>query len=318
MTEWSARALPRLRRDLADAYEATADRVGALVARAPMSSLTASASELVEHHQVLARLTRGAELYWVTADMGALALDASHDVPGFTMADLPGTNGLVAFGAPLPALQTPPLWLEGGTPWQGALPVWALAWHWRTGGREVAVDIIARKGDLPTPMMGGSELQPVFSAVIPAGGHMIFDEVAGVLFNPGPVGGVLDHHPEPMGREHLGVLAFLSAMSHLMMEPHVATRKTLDARTGKGERDTSRPSDLVSVIDLRPLRYQRTPDAGEGGRTYAHRWIVRGHWAQQAHGPDRSLRKLIYRAPYVKGPEGAPFLTTEKVMVWRR
>lgn len=34
--------------------------------------------------------------------------------------------------------------------------------------------------------------------------------------------------------------------------------------------------------------------------------------------PGNELRKLIYREPHIKGPPDAPFLATEKVMVWRR
>lgn len=105
----------------------------------------------------------------------------------------------------------------------------------------------------------------------------------------------------------------------MMMTPTIAERRTLDARTGQSADRVpdARPDNLVTTIDLRPLRHV-TDEPGQGGRVYRHRWIVRGHWTHQPHGPGQSLRKLVYRAPYVKGPEGAPLLATEKVMVWRR
>ena len=53
-------------------------------------------------------------------------------------------------------------------------------------------------------------------------------------------------------------------------------------------------------------------------RVYTRRWIVRGHWTHQAYGPGRESRRLQYIEPYIKGPEGAPLVATEKVMVWRR
>lgn len=76
----------------------------------------------------------------------------------------------------------------------------------------------------------------------------------------------------------------------------------------------------VTLVDLRPLR-RVTTEAGAtdgNGRRYTLRWVVRGHWTHQPCGPGRSQRKLIYREPYIKGPDGAPLLTTEGVMVWRR
>jgi hypothetical protein len=38
------------------------------------------------------------------------------------------------------------------------------------------------------------------------------------------------------------------------------------------------------------------------------RFIVRGHWKQQAHGPGRTERKLIFVEPYWKGPADSPVL----------
>jgi len=35
-------------------------------------------------------------------------------------------------------------------------------------------------------------------------------------------------------------------------------------------------------------------------------FVVRGHWKNQPHGPQRSRRKLIHVEPYWKGPEDAP------------
>ncbi len=36
-----------------------------------------------------------------------------------------------------------------------------------------------------------------------------------------------------------------------------------------------------------------------------HRYMVRGHWRMQPHGPDRSLRKRIWILPFWKGPADA-------------
>lgn len=70
------------------------------------------------------------------------------------------------------------------------------------------------------------------------------------------------------------------------------------------------PSD-VSVIDIK-----RAPSGGQdgGGSTdHDHRWEVSGHPRNQAYGPGRSLRKLIWVDEYVKGPADKPLVKKTKV-----
>lgn len=75
--------------------------------------------------------------------------------------------------------------------------------------------------------------------------------------------------------------------------------------------------DAVRVCDLRSSsRDSRTESEGEGGR-YRHRWIVAGHWRSQPYGPQSKLRKPVFIAPHIKGPEGAPVLSGEKVYAVR-
>ncbi len=44
----------------------------------------------------------------------------------------------------------------------------------------------------------------------------------------------------------------------------------------------------------------------EKARERDFRWVVSGHWRSQPHGPARSLRRPIFVAAHLKGPEGAP------------
>jgi hypothetical protein len=84
------------------------------------------------------------------------------------------------------------------------------------------------------------------------------------------------------------------------------------------DRPTRRRSQRAG-IDLDATRviyingHERTGDGGTEGHEYQHRWIVSGHWKRQVYGPGGSLRRPIWVAPYIKGPEGAPLLTGEKV-----
>lgn len=80
----------------------------------------------------------------------------------------------------------------------------------------------------------------------------------------------------------------------------------------------------VTLVDLRRAAVDHTIDTtGDGsgtgnGREYRHRWVVRGHWRQQPHGPQRSQRRPVWIESHLKGPAGGPLLATDQVRVWRR
>lgn len=65
----------------------------------------------------------------------------------------------------------------------------------------------------------------------------------------------------------------------------------------------------VRVISLRSSHGGGT---GQGSREYVHQWMVRGHWRKQWY-PSIQANRPIFIAPYIKGPEGAPLLTGDKV-----
>lgn len=73
----------------------------------------------------------------------------------------------------------------------------------------------------------------------------------------------------------------------------------------------ARPRD-VTVVNLRRAMTQNGdagPDIGATDaerRSYSRRWVVSGHFRNQAHGPGHSLRKLIWIPPYIKGPDDVP------------
>jgi hypothetical protein len=67
--------------------------------------------------------------------------------------------------------------------------------------------------------------------------------------------------------------------------------------------------------DVRIIRLRRAESAGDhdgGGREWHHRWVVRMHKVRQWY-PSLQQHKIIYRGPYIKGPEGKPLLSGEKV-----
>lgn len=74
--------------------------------------------------------------------------------------------------------------------------------------------------------------------------------------------------------------------------------------------------ETVHVINLHAPMRKQMRDVTEARRVLQHRFVVRGHWRKQKVGTGRLETKLTYIAPYVKGPDGAPFVAREKVFKW--
>lgn len=67
----------------------------------------------------------------------------------------------------------------------------------------------------------------------------------------------------------------------------------------------------VSVIQLR--RVEHKPSDEHGSVEWQHRWIVRGHWRWVPCGTGKTERRRQWIQPHVKGPEGKPFMQSEKL-----
>jgi hypothetical protein len=83
----------------------------------------------------------------------------------------------------------------------------------------------------------------------------------------------------------------------------------------------------VTVVQLRNIESRRAE--GESLVEWTHRWVVRGHPAWRACGPNHPdaepypddptrFRCRVWIAPYTKGPDGAPLVVTDKVYALHR
>jgi hypothetical protein len=80
------------------------------------------------------------------------------------------------------------------------------------------------------------------------------------------------------------------------------------ARTGR--RNTTH----VTVVDIRRREHRGGTGAGtEGSERLNERHIVNGYWRWQPYGPASRLRKRIFVAAYVRGPEDAPLVARPRV-----
>lgn len=317
--DWSPYAIPYLRDATRAALERSAQHNDALVPRSLDDAMRRDFEEGASDSRRAAWALHTAELFWITAPMAEVALDASHDMPGFTGEDLPSQSGLILVEKPLPdkdtaligglrlrdrSLNTP---LDGD--WTEPVPIDGLLWH--RAGATIRVWMLVRTKRLPDPLLTHpTPLTPFLSAELPLPAD--FTKTKAFLGTEGTA---------PTS-DALGVLSWLAAAWHLMSIPTVAETRDLDASTGasapaapRGEREPG----AVRLVDLRPMRHVRFEgESTETARTYRHRWVVRGHWRQQAVGPKRGQRRLTWVPSYIKGPEGAPLLTTDTVKVWRR
>ena len=251
------------------------------------------ASDLLTVTYFLDKCLPTAELYLVSEPMRDLALDAARDVPdGIRMGDArPTGQGVIAYTGGLPELS------------RGASPE-LISWSQMETGD---VLLCAWSRDTAVPI---ERRDPHGLAEVQAGGWSLTGAGMVPLLAPIESWDAL----APIQRR---LASLLYATWTMMSMPTVSeTREMIatDARESMPARDRARS---VKVVDLRRLAH-RPSEPGDGERAYTHRWIVRGHWRQQAHGPRRSLRRTTWVPPHTKGPAGAPFLPTETVFVWRR
>jgi hypothetical protein len=308
---WSPHRLPRIRqqmmrlhRDAAADMPAIRDRARELGTEQPDVD---SVAELTRTADALG----AAELFWVTRDMTAVALDASATIPAWTPAAArPAPFGLLVWDGGLPELA-----------WRGAPD---MAWTVNALGLRVPPTVPV-DGVLWGPGPRGIRFTLLTgTAALDQLGALVPRWAATELFAFGMIDlPLLEDVPTTSRDWSSGLIAALGATWLLMMQPTVAEPRPLVEPPEPDRPGTRRPrSDrAVTVIDLRrthPARADRT-DSGDGpSRVYTRRWLVRGHWRQQAVGPGRSQRRPTYVPPYVKGPDGAPMIETERVNVWRR
>lgn len=292
--------LPRIRDELA----ATIAHARTTVATNPNHS-----------HTMLdaARHLTASELYWVSRDMTQVALDASEDLPTYTPAAvLPADYGMLIWDGNMPPLPVTALprqaWPTGplGIPQVPLAPVAGITWS-HYGGH---LHLRALMHTEAIPLAEGRALEGTLQI--------------GATLAPLPAD--QPHAPEDVRGDAAGLVAATVATWIMMAQPTVATTRTVTSKhAGAGRKKTKKTGGKgrgweVGVIELRRLQPGRTTDEDDTGqaRQYTHRWVVRGHWRNQAHGPGRKLRRPTWVPSYTKGPEGAPLLAREHVHVWRR
>ncbi|MFD4912874.1 hypothetical protein ACFWNR_06580 [Streptomyces virginiae] len=271
----------------------------------PASQLRSKTSSNVQTGlDALATNLRAACMYWVAPEMAALAMSAGAQLAAarWATADRPSPCGLIWWADGIGNLDTDGV----------QIPVEGIVWGPHEG--ELMVWLLMSRSRLASEMQTRNGLSLVSDRMPPM--IPICGETLPVTAEPVSLA-ALDQLPAP-------IVAALAASWLLMQQPALVERAT--ERPPAAEARSSARAGLVDpAVTVTTLRRQYLPgqqDIDEGhdvaGRRYRHRWVVSGHWRDQPHGPERTLRRKTWIPAYVKGPDGAPLLSTERVNVWRR
>lgn len=245
---------------------------------------------------------RVGEIYWVTADMTALAMSAGGSLAAarWATADRPSGCGLIVWDGGVGSVDAGGIEIPVDACTWGPAPGGCGVWLWISRVRVVEA---AEFNGTSLAVDGIPPLLPMKMYTLP------------VTAEAAPLAELSSDTPTP-------IFAALAAAWLLMQQPNLVERtiERPDKSVRRAYGRAGREDPQVSIIDLRHRYVPKDADAGEetGARRYRHRWVVSGHWRNQPYGPEREMRRRQWIPSYVKGPDGAPLMVTEKVNVWRR
>lgn len=267
---------------------------------------------------------KAADLYYADRDMVALAVDASTDVPDERQVKIPSPQGFLLLGRALPPLTVKLELAKNCSAIEDAKPT-ILAWSQAGGSLYVQAymhisqaEHVRRRLDISGVPYDEKAHICVMSCSLDEGtGHVLVGEdrldvdetrYSAVRMSANQGQSEMIHR----------LTRWLTVAWQLMSEPRVSETRILDAATGgiAAAGDVTGPN-AVRVVNVRPLAHKPTePGEGDGGRVYSHRFIVRGHWRNQAVGTKRGERRLTWIPSHIKGPEGAPMKAAQTVWHW--
>jgi hypothetical protein len=249
------------------------------------------------HATVLAEAVQRSTLYYVESDLCDLITHAWPSIPATTLTPelVPDESGFVMFAREMHGL-------DADHP-EYVLRFHALLWTWvdLTVTRERAISIImfALADTIWSPL--GRTDWPIYHDTDEA---FLNDDMTDLNREQRIASQTED-------RRLLATLWQLASQQRVVDE-RLAVVMNKGARR-RFQREHGRPPAPVRVIDVRRPPRQRSDDPEHRHVEWTRRWIVEGHWRQQAYGEGRALRRPTWIAPFVKGPADRPLVVTERV-----
>lgn len=124
---------------------------------------------------------------------------------------------------------------------------------------------------------------------------------------------IIEHFLKPL-RFTQALLAIMA--QEIPLTYHIEASR---AQRKRAIRQKKRPPDPVKLITLRREQKESNPitDPELRGRSYSHRWIVRGHWRTINH-PRTKVQRQVWVMPHEKGPKDAPLIIKDEIYVVKR
>jgi hypothetical protein len=235
-----------------------------------------------------------ADLFYATSEFTTLLAGAWPTVPLDSMAVTPPVgSGFVYLQQPMP--------MDTGTQ-HGVLMVRGITWT-----------VLQPTGEHATPLL------VVWVTAYDTVHHIGRSEMARVQVKDGRDGSALEDYEVSGGADEVAQIG-MAAMLLLQQDNLVTTEDhepSEAARKARGRKAQQRKHEPVKVVRLRRATRRGLEEAHAAEASERHvRWIVRGHWRQQACGKGRTERRRIYIAPHYKGPEDGTLIVRETVFQW--
>lgn len=232
-------------------------------------------------------------VYWVAPDIVDLIGTAAESLPGawgpMSHVAPPEPSGFVEFSRPIPMVgeHTVVKLTEDGSPGDPTVeerPFRLSHLLWQTVGGSVWLKALDKDGG-SHPIFIDGNLEPMAPAREPQG----IDWIARALWL--------------LSQQRLASIAYA--------RPDRPARRRLQ-RMGV---DLLQVPEL-RVVTLRRLRKVERSDEVEETQ-WTHRWVVDGHWFPQWY-PSLQEHRLIWKSPFVKGPEHLPLVVKRRVYRFTR
>lgn len=246
------------------------------------------------------------EVYWVNADMTAVAKAAAHSMPAQVLRtdDLPSRAGYLLYDEPIAETLARTEEITART-------IVGFTWslsdvhpHWGSDPGAAGVD------DPPTGHVQWVDIQPLSP----------FEIVGFPKFLPNTavehgmrwyIGG------EPVNDEHNVAASLLATWTLMQQSLTMSERASGDRAERRRSARAGLPADVL-IVRLRRRQLDGDQDqADEEGVAWSHRWLVSGHWRNQWL-PSRTAHRLQWIAGYVKGPASKPLVVKDRMTAWVR
>lgn len=249
------------------------------------------------HVTVLAEAVQRSTLYYVESDLCDLITHAWPSIPPTTLTRelVPDESGFVMFARAMRGLDADHA--------EFVLTFHALLWTWVeltvTQQPAIAIIMFALADTIWSPL--GRTDWPIYHDTDEA---FLNDDMA----DPSREQRIASQTED---RRLLATLWQLASQHRVVDERRaVVTNKGALRRF---QREHGRPPAAVRVIDVRRPPRQRSDEHEHRHVEWTRRWIVEGHWRQQAYGEGRTLRRPTWIAPFVKGPADRPLIVSDRV-----